>query len=297
MKKIFISLFAITSISVSAQIPNNSFENWTTVSTYSNPTSWDQLNAMTSSMSIYTATKGTGGATGGGASYLKLISKTVGTMGVVPGVAVSGVLDMTTFKAKSGFAFAQQPQKLTGNWQYMAYGADAGFVAVYLTKWNSMMMVRDTVAKAMQNLSGMVMSWANFNLNLTYMSSAIPDSAIIILSSSGAIPVNNSYLYVDNLSFSGAVTGLKSSENIISNISVFPIPTTENITVQLNVQKTSVVKIQLIDVTGKLIKETNVGEIIGKFETTINTVGIKEGTYFLKVISKDAVEIKKIIIQ
>ena len=129
------------------------------------------------------------------------------------------------------------------------------------------------------------------------MSSAMPDSAIIILSSSGATPVANSYLYVDNMSFSGTVTGLKNTENLISNISVYPNPSIDNITVQLNTQKTSGIKFQLIDVTGKLIKELNAGEVKGKFETTINTVGILKGTYFLKVISNEVTEIKKIIIQ
>jgi hypothetical protein len=299
MKKTIFTFVAATFISVSAfaQIPNNSFENWTSAGAYSNPDSWDNLNSMTTSMSVYTATKGTGGATGGGSAYLKLISKTVSGMGVMPGVAVSGMIDMTTYKPKSGFPFTQQPVKLTGSWQYMASGADAGFISVYLTKWNSTMMMRDTVAKAKQNLSGMAMSWATFNINLTYLSSTAPDSAIIVLSASGNTPVNGSYLYVDNLSFSGTVTGVKNIENNISNVSIYPNPSTDNISIEMNVQKMSSVKFQLVDLTGKLIKELNAGDIQGKYNTTINTVGISKGTYFLKVNANDAVEVKKIIIQ
>jgi hypothetical protein len=299
MKKTIFTFVAATFISVSAfaQIPNNSFENWTSAGAYSNPDSWDNLNSMTTSMSVYTATKGTGGATGGGSAYLKLISKTVSGMGVMPGVAVSGMIDMTTYKPKSGFPFTQQPVKLTGSWQYMASGADAGFISVYLTKWNSTMMMRDTVAKAKQNLSGMAMSWATFNINLTYLSSTAPDSAIIVLSASGNTPVNGSYLYVDNLSFSGTVTGVKNIENNISIVSIYPNPSTDNISIEMNVQKMSSVKFQLVDLTGKLIKELNAGDIQGKYNTTINTVGISKGTYFLKVNANDAVEVKKIIIQ
>lgn len=299
MKKTIFTFVAVAFVSVSAfaQIPNNSFENWTSAGAYSNPDSWDNLNSMTTSMSVYTATKGTGGATGGGSAYLKLISKTVSGMGVMPGVAVSGMIDMTTYKPKSGFPFTQQPVKLTGSWQYMASGADAGFISVYLTKWNSTMMMRDTVAKAKQNLSGMAMSWATFNINLTYLSSTAPDSAIIVLSASGNTPVNGSYLYVDNLSFSGTVTGVKNIENNISNVSIYPNPSTDNISIEMNVQKMSSVKFQLVDLTGKLIKELNAGDIQGKYNTTINTVGISKGTYFLKVNANDAVEVKKIIIQ
>ena len=82
-------LFIVAALSLTtaafAQIPNNSFENWTTVGSYSDPNSWSTLNATTNPLSIYTCTKGTGGASGGGSAYLKLISKTVLTA-VVPAV-------------------------------------------------------------------------------------------------------------------------------------------------------------------------------------------------------------------
>jgi hypothetical protein len=297
MKKTIFTLAAVvlTSVSLFAQIPNNGFEIWTSAGTYSNPASWDQLNSMTTGMSVYTCTKGTPGAVG--TSYLKLVSKTVSGMGIMPGVAVSGVIDMATFKPKSGFPFAMQPQKLTGSWQYMASGADAGFVSVYLTKWNSAMMMRDTIAKAKQNLSGMAMSWAVFNINLTYMSSAMPDSAMIILSASGNTPVANSYLYVDNLSFAGTVTGINNIDNYVSNIVTYPNPSTDNISIELTAQKSSTIKLQLVDVTGKLINEVNAGVIQGNYKHTINTTNIAKGIYFLKVSANDAVEVKKIVIQ
>jgi hypothetical protein len=249
---------------------------------------------MTTGMGIYTCTKGTPGSVG--TAYLKLVSKTVGST-VAPGVAVSGLIDIAAMKPKSGFPFTGQPQKLTGSWQYMASGSDAGFISIILTKWNSTMMVRDTIAKAKQVLSGMAMSWATFNINLTYKSSALPDSAIIVLSASGTAPVANSYLYVDNLSFAGSVAGINTIDNYVSNISAYPNPTSDNINIELNAQKTSAIKLQLVDVTGKLIRDINVGEILGNYKHTINTLGISKGIYFLKVIANDAVEVKKIIIQ
>ncbi len=297
MKKTILSIAAVafTSASLFAQIPNNGFENWTSMGSYSNPDGWDQLNSMTTGMGVYTCTKGTPGSVG--TAYLKLVSKTVTGMGVMPGVAVSGLIDMTAMKPKSGFPFTGQPQKLTGSWQYMASGADAGFVAVILTKWNSAMMMRDTIAKANQVLSGMAMSWLTFNINLTYKSSALPDSAIIVLSASGTTPVANSYLYVDNLSFAGSVAGINTIDNYVSNINAYPNPASDNITIELNAQKTSTIKLQLVDVTGKLIKEINAGDIQGNYKHTINTAGISKGIYFLKVTANDAVEVKKIIIQ
>ena len=219
-------------------------------------------------------------------------------MGVMPGLAVSGVIDAAAMKPKSGFPYTGQPQKLTGSWQYMAGStSDAGFISVILTKWNSTSMKRDTIAKANQVLSGMVMAWTTFNINLTYKSSALPDSAIIVLSASGTTPVANSYLYVDNLSFAGSVAGINNIDNYVSNINTYPNPTSDNINVELYAQKVSTIKLQLVDITGKLIKEINVGEIQGNYKHTISTTGISKGIYFLKVTANDAVEVKKIIIQ
>lgn len=296
MKKTILSIVAVafTSASLFAQIPNNGFENWTSMGTYSNPDGWDQLNNMTTSTGIYTCTKGTPGSVG--TAYLKLVSKTVGST-VVPGVAVSGLIDVAAMKPKSGFPFTGQPQKLTGSWQYMASGADAGFVAVILTKWNSTLMMRDTIAKAKQVLSGMVMSWATFNISLTYKSSALPDSAIIVLSASGTSPVANSYLYADNLSFVGSVAGINTIDNYVSNIVAYPNPSSENISVELNAQNPSHINLQLVDITGKLVYEINSGVIQGNYKHTINTTTIAKGIYFLKVTANNATEVKKIVIQ
>ena len=193
MKRFQFLLFTLiaASLDLRAQIPNGGFELWNTTSGYETPDGWDNLNAMTSPMGIYTCEMGAPGVPG--ASYLELTSRLVSGMGVVPGVAVSGVMDEEVLQASSGFAFGGRPASLTGMWQYMAFGNDQGYIAVYLTKWDSVTNMRETVASKTQNLSGMEMSWANFTINLIYTSGEAPDSAMIVLAASGDSPVNNSY--------------------------------------------------------------------------------------------------------
>ncbi len=66
MRKTILSLvaIAISSASLFAQIPNNGFENWTTVGAYSVPNSWGTLNNTTTLAGVYTATVGTPGSCG-----------------------------------------------------------------------------------------------------------------------------------------------------------------------------------------------------------------------------------------
>jgi hypothetical protein len=290
MKKIFLSIVpvAYAATTAFAQIPNAGFENWTSAGSYNNPDNWDQLNAMTSSASIYTCTKGTPGQTG--SAYIKLVSKTVGTMGVMPGIATTGMINMSNFSVTGGFPFTQRPQSLTGAWQYMASGSDAGFVAVYLTKWNSSMGMRDTVAMAMQNLSGMVMSWTSFSINLMYTKGGFPDTAQIILSSSGMVPVANSYLYADNLAFTGSIAGIKENK-FNAEIKLFPNPASDKLVVSVGNSKSTKGQIEIADMQGKKIKSLN--NIDFTANTSIDIADLPKGEYIIKLSTSEGILTQK----
>lgn len=296
MKKTLVSflLMSMTSISMFGQILNNGFENWTSMGIYSNPDNWQTLNNYTALAGVFTATKGTPGNPG--ASYLMLTSKTVSTT-VVNGIAVYGTLDPLTMQGTAGKPFTQQPSRLTGNWQHMIFGSSQGSILVKLTKWNAATSARDVVATGSVTLSGMAMSWATFTVNLSYSSAVAPDSCMIVLKASGAAPTNNDYLWVDNLTFSGSVTGMSDLENNLSISSVFPNPSTEQIIVNLTIKKASEVSFKLIDLTGKVVKEIFVGEVFGQYKSSISVVDIAKGSYFLKISSGDDSEYKRIMIQ
>lgn len=280
-KTLLLASFAFAAFTASAQIPNGDFENWTAVGSYSNPDSWGNLNPMTASMSTYTCMKGTPGTVG--ASYLKLVSKSVSGVGVMPGIAATGNVNMSTMSVTGGFATNARPQNLTGSWQYMAYGVDAGFVAAYLTKWNTATMMRDTVATAMRSLSGMAMSWATFSMPFTYTKGFRPDSALIILSSSGTTPVANSYLYVDNLAFAGSVTPTGVSNiNLAAEVNIYPNPASENaLNISIPKNGLSITAAVISDMTGRVLNrsgaQTNTGNL------SMNISGLAKGLYIVTV--------------
>lgn len=284
----------LVTTSAFAQIPNSGFENWTMMSLYSNPDGWGTMNNTTALASVYTATKGTPGSPG--TSYLKLTSKTV-SAAVVNGIAVSGVLDSMTMMPKSGFAFNARPANFTGKWQHMIYGSSQGSIQVTLTRWDTGMNMRMPVASGNMTLSGMAMSWANFTVPLTYVDGNNPDTCIIVLKASGANPTNNDYLWVDNLAFSGAVVGIKNHESFVSNLVVFPNPSTETVNVNLNLKSSQKVSIELTDINGKLILTKDAGIITGESNQTLNVNSISKGTYLVKVITESGIEVRKIIIE
>jgi hypothetical protein len=297
MKKISTLLTAILFSGIlAAQIPNSGFETWTTTSGYDVPTGWDQLNSMTSPMSTYTCMKGTPGTVG--SSYIKLVSKTVTGMGVMPGVAVSGVIDMATIKPKSGFASTVRPVSLTGSWQYMAYGSDQGHIAVLLSKWNTAMNMRDTISYTDYSLPGMAMSWATFTIPLTYRTGSVPDSAIIVLSASGTTPVNSSYLYVDNLAFTGTVpTGISAVVNSSNSFSIFPNPATNVAIINYTSTSSQNVKVSVNDVSGKLIQTIQPSVVTGKNQIQVDLNGLSKGVYVIRLDSEIGAETQQLVVE
>lgn len=291
MKKTLLSicsLFLIYSNSHSQTIPNAGFENWTNMGTYSNPNGWDQLNSLTSLAGVFTCEQGSPG--NAGSFYLKLTSKTVTGVGVVPGVAVSGVIDVATQQAKSGFAFTAQPQALTGKWQHMIFGNSQGFVDVKLTKWNSANNTRTTVASGHVDLTGMAMSWANFSVPLSYLETFAPDSCIISLSASGSAPTNNDYLWVDELAFTGSVTSIFVKENDYI-INLFPNPSNNLLSIDLTSLNEPVVQIMIYDFKGNLV--INLNNITSSKTNTIDISELAQGNYVLNVFSNKGLLSKK----
>ena len=302
MKKITITFLAVTICSLLfAQIPNGGFESWSNGAGYNVPDSWDNMNPLTNSMSMYTCMKGTPGAAGH--AYLKLVSTAVTGMGVVPGVATCGTFDMSNMSAptpKAGFAFTQRPQTLDGKWQYMASGSDGGFITVLLTKWNNAMMMRDTVAYTLLMTHSMQMSWSNFSIPVTYISQEYPDTAMILLSASGTTPEDGSYLYVDTLHFTGSVagtTGIKNEAQTIHDMNVFPNPATNHLAVTFNTTATTHMQIQLVDISGRVVFEKAEDAAQGNNMLNINVSGYSKGIYFLTLRSENTTQVKKIVIE
>lgn len=268
---------------IKGQVPNGNFENWTAMTGYDIPVGWDNLNALTASKNVFTCEKGTQG----GNSYLRLVSDSVQGIGVAPGIAVCGTLDPITLKPKSGFPYAKRPSALSGKWQFMAPGDDRGFIAVYFSKWNSVSKKREIIGSGVDTLDGMEMAWANFSIPISFSSSATPDSCIIFLSASSSIPLQYSYLFVDDLLFETSSGIFDNSESSI-NFTSFPSPAVDLLKLDLH----SIQNIQSIQITSIQ------GQVVYSYpyDSNVNEIDISHlspGIYLISVKSKNGLSTKK----
>ncbi len=289
------TIFAVTA---SAQIPNAGFESWTAGTGYDTPDSWGTANPLTAALLTFTCEKGTTGAPEG-SNYIKLTSKTA-TLITIPGIAVTGTITLsgTTPSISGGFASTARPASLSGKWQYMASGSDHAHIGVFLSKWNSTTGKRDTVAFTDSILSGMAMSWAPFDINLKYYSGKTPDTAMIVLSSSGPTPVAGSYLYVDALAFSGSVpSGVVTVNNTTSPTVIFPNPASRLTNVYFNSKNGGAVTFSVCGIDGKIEKTISMNAARGENSIPVDVSALSKGIYFLRIESVGGAEVQKLIVE
>ena len=79
------------------------------------------------------------------------------------------------------------------------------------------------------------------------------------------------------------VTGLEEAKGINLSISVYPNPTTYNLTLEVKNFELSNLNFQLYDIQGKLLQN----EIITDNRTSIDMSNLVPATYFVKVIQSD----------
>jgi hypothetical protein len=285
MRCMFITMLLSISNIIIGQIPNNSFENWSVVNSYPIPDNWDNLNSVTYSSGIFTCLQGN--PNNPGSMYLYLISKNIPGKGVVPGKVVSGKIDTITFEPINGFAYTNRPLQLSYSMQYMPYDpTDSVNVSVLLTNWNSGNSKRDTVAYGANYYNAMAHEWIPGSTYLNYVSNTIPDSAIIVISSSSKIPKEGSYIYIDNLQFDGTVSEI--GEQTLPKCSIYPNPT--NGIVNINIADNSIFTVTVFNSMGLQMYSR---QVAGNFQ--IETSSFPSGIYFLQIQSQHRFTTKKII--
>ena len=305
MKKISSLAFAFLFITSNlfSQIPNSGFENWTSVGSYQIPDGWATMNTTTATYSLFTATKGTPGSPG--SSYLKLTAKMIGGT-MHSGMAVCGQFDTLTSQALSGVPYSQRPYSFDGKWQHMVFGNVNGSISILLSKYNSIMGTRDTVAFLNHTLSGMAMSWANFSLPLTYRDSLqFPDSCMIVLKACKGYPATNDYLWVDNLSFAGTVplgtppnlTGISETKGENVQMTLFPNPSKNSVTLTFSNNNNSAVNIHIQDINGKIVQTLSLARPLpGTNTIRLETNQLEKGIYTVSLKTGHSHSSSKLVI-
>jgi hypothetical protein len=82
-----------------------------------------------------------------------------------------------------------------------------------------------------------------------------------------------------------------------SILNAFPNPSNRNTVVTYNLAESGFVKVNLLDATGKLVREVSAGEkSVGAYNVEIETAELPEGMYLVQMITSKGVVTRKLIV-
>ncbi len=103
--------------------------------------------------------------------------------------------------------------------------------------------------------------------------------------------------YIDDINLT-SITSLKEKYNSLLNLSVFPNPAHDNISVAFDLLEDKKVEIIMQDVLGRAVKTIHKQSLpVGNYEEKISVSDLSKGIYFIKVNVNDLTATQKIVIQ
>lgn len=271
MKNYLLSFLTILlAKTISCQIPNASFENWTAAQ----PNGWTAM--FTQPYSPYTfETPSTNAYAGTKALKSEVLQMPTPTVFIASGVYTGS--STTNYYVPIG----PKPSILYGWFIFQKAGFD------YLSFNISVKSGGTVVGTGSFTTATTNTIYTQFIMNITYTSVAVPDSFRIGLSINDAGPQFTkpgnlgTYLIVDNLSFDVNVGVNK--YNLDHSLQMFPNPTSDQLIFQLLDNDSKIENIEIYDAKGSLVSKNNIADKI--FIIDVNNYS--DGIYLAKVKDKN----------
>jgi hypothetical protein len=284
---IILTILIAATIRTNAQIPNNGFENWTTVGSYENPDGWATGNILCAGP-FYSCTKSTDHYPTTVGNYSIRIENNTSLTQMTGGYGMA-ITDTMAYPFKPAFPIVGSPTSLCGYYKYNSFNNDSMFIRIVFFN-NSVMLGYNTF------ITGITTSaWTSFVLPLTYPTA---DSATLYFSAfypSGYTdgPNGNSVLYVDNLSFNNLINSV--SQNLSKNalINFYPNPASNLVTLNIDNIDNQDLTLNIYNIMGSLVKT----EIFKQNQQQISVSDLSNGVYMVEIKSKERTEKQKLIIQ
>ena len=284
---LFISfLLLFTFCSFAQQVPNGSFETWSS----GEPDQWNTSNQNILGLDFTVVTRETADPQQGTSSAkLTVVTKTIPFVGsfTMQGALTLGELNIDIFAQTAtltgGTPFTGMPQKLTGYFKYQPVNNDTCVFGWGLTKWNNG--VQDTIGYGAIDTMGTFNTWTYFEVPLEYLVWEAPDTMNILIVNSNpldGIVHTGTKLWVDNLSFVYGTVGIE-GVTFPKGISIYAEPFARQLIVSTSFEKPENLDISLFNMAGI---ETNHWKRSMQTSTErLDLNNLPTGTYVIRITS------------
>lgn len=293
MKQKLLILFAtaISACYANAQILNSGFENWSTTE----PNSWVTTNGLMilgNAQSVFKTTDSHSD------SFACEMRSTI-VANKPPGVYVPDYVGsifigkQIGIKSVRGTPYKNKPNSFEFWFKYSSTTGDSATALILLTKYNTTLSKTDTIAIGGFYNSTSLSTYTKAILNLTYLSTETPDTAVIVFSAITSSSKNAGSIFkIDDMAFTGGNVGVAEQKNEL-DFSMFPNPSIGETFLNFNIIQPEV-NLSIFDLQGKEIwdnKFTNQAEI------SFLTNKLDAGIYIIKVSNGTTTSFKKLVVE
>ncbi len=305
MKKIYALAISFgLFVSGSAQtIPCANLETWVNSNesgaTYLVPQNWvtvDQLqNAFTPTYTGTSTVRSTSSHTG---QYALLMQTTLNGSDTVSGGAISTPSINEVFNAvfggggTFGFPYTMRSASLQGWFKFTKVGGDTGKISVVLTKWNTGLQTRDTLAMVSEYVFGNNTAvYTQFTIPITYSLNLFPDTCSIITALDGPNGGEShigSQFFIDDLAFVGTVpVGIQENGTLSDLIRIYPNPFANSATLELATSLSlNRAEVVLFDALGNEVRRISK---LSNYMVDLDRGELRGGIYFYRLVNENGI--------
>ena len=302
MKKLslllLVTLIFNSKIASAQNLINAGFENWTNVIIFNEPTGYVSSNYFSiilgsGGLPRANVSKSSGVKHGGNfAAKLESYAQNTGDSLGVPGLLITGSLDIASAAITPGFPYVGRPAELRGFYKYaQGLSTDSGTALVSLMKRNILTGQQEAVAVGFGVFSNKT-TFGEFSVPLFYASNEMPDTAIIVFSTTSSLSTDSaaltsapvgSILYLDDLSFFGSVAAGLESIDALLQVSAYPNPSSDLVNITFVQKAAGAGQLTIRDLRGKLIYQQAINLSAGKNEIPVATKDWDSGLYLYQI--------------
>ncbi len=303
MKKyLLLVLLFLGSKTFAQTVQNGGFETWTNLLFFYEPQGYVSSNYAsvllgTGGLPRANVSRSTSKHSGTYAAKLESYAQNTGDSLGVPGLLITGALDLANTTIKPGIPVSGgRPTELRGYYKY-AEGIlpDSGVLTILFSKYNPLLGGLNIIG-----IGGTVFSntatYTQFSAPITYLTAETPDTVIIIMGTTTSIGLDSaslasapvgSILYVDDLTFFGNAPNSVGSVDKLIEASLYPNPSTDLVNVDYTQTTTSEVTIQLLSIDGRVVYSDRIYKNAGKQTISVNVADVNAGMYQLVITTAD----------
>ena len=302
MKKLslllLVTLIFNSKIASAQTLVNAGFENWTNVILFNEPTGYVSSNYFSiilgsGGLPRANVSKSAGVKHGGNfAAKLESYAQNTGDSLGVPGLLITGSLNIASAAITPGFPYVGRPAELRGFYKYaQGLSTDSGTALVSLMKRNVLTGQQEAVAVGFGVFSNKT-TFGEFTVPLFYASNEMPDTAIIVFSTTSSLSTDSaaltsapvgSILFLDDLSFYGSVSAGLESIDALLQVSAYPNPSSDLVNITFVQKAAGAGRLTIRDLTGKLIYQQAINLSAGKNEIPVATKDWDSGLYLYQI--------------